>query len=81
MVLDVVELVVLGYVNGGDMYCDIIECDSNDDSQWEMIMCILMCFNWLVLLWFWFWYIVGLVFGDWLENGWLVYLMFFEQVC
>ena len=35
MALDAAELAALGYANGGDMHRDIIERDSNDDSQWK----------------------------------------------
>lgn len=79
MALDAAELAALGYANGGDMHRDIIERDSNDDSQWEMTMRIPMRFNRLVLLRPWFWHTAGPAFGDRPENGRLVYLMFFEQ--
>ena len=61
------------------MHRDIIERDSNDDSQWEMTMRIPMRFNRLILLRPWFWHTAGPAFGDRPENGRLVYLMFFEQ--
>ncbi len=71
------ELAAMGYASSAEMHRDIIEKDSNDDSQWELSMTVPMRFNRLVLLRPWLWHTAGNGFGDSLENGRLVYLMFF----
>lgn len=58
---------------------DVLDNDTNDDSKWEMTMRIPMRFNRLILLRPWFWHTAGESFGDKLENGRLVYLMFFRS--
>jgi hypothetical protein len=57
---------------------DLLERDTNDASKWEMTMRVPMRFNRLVLLRPWLWHTAGASFGDTLENGRLVYLMFFR---
>lgn len=57
---------------------DVLE-DTADDSKWEMTMRVPMRFNRLVLLRPWLWHTAGECFGDKLENGRLVYLMFFRS--
>lgn len=71
------ELADMGYASAQAMHRDIIERDSNDDSKWEMTTRVPMRFNRLVLLRPWMWHTAGEAFGDRLENGRLVYLMFF----
>lgn len=58
---------------------DLLERDTADDSKWEMTMRVPMRFNRLVLLRPWLWHTAGECFGDRLENGRLVYLMFFRS--
>ena len=67
-----------GYASVKDMVTSIGE-DSLDDSKWEMTMRVPMRFNRLILLRPWLWHTAGESFGDSLENGRLVYLMFFES--
>ena len=69
----------LGYASDAEMHRDIIEKDSSDDSQWELTMQVPMRFNRLVLLRPWLWHSAGPAFGDSMENGRLVYLMFFAS--
>lgn len=57
---------------------DVLE-DTSDDSKWEMTMRVPMRFNRLILLRPWLWHTAGESFGDRLENGRLVYLMFFRS--
>lgn len=57
---------------------DVLE-DTNDDSKWEMTMRVPMRFNRLILLRPWLWHTAGESFGDRIENGRLVYLMFFKS--
>ena len=71
------ELHAMGYASMEELHRDIIENDSNDESAWELTMRVPMRFNRLVLLRPWFWHTAGEGFGDSLDNGRLVYLMFF----
>ncbi|MCD9030450.1 DUF6445 family protein [Luteimonas sp. Y-2-2-4F] len=69
----------MGFRTGAELHRAIIEQDSNDASRWEMTMRVPMRFNRLVLLRPWLWHTAGEAFGDTLENGRFVYLMFFES--
>lgn len=74
-----VEAATMGYANAKDMVGNILDSDSLDDSKWEMTMRVPMRFNRLVLLRPWLWHTAGENFGETLENGRLVYLMFFAS--
>ncbi|HEY4583538.1 MAG TPA: DUF6445 family protein [Lysobacter sp.] len=74
------EVAAMGYASYEDAHRDIIERDSLDESAWETTMTVPMRFNRLVLLRPWLWHTAGRGFGDRLENGRLVYLMFFAPV-
>ena len=71
------ELDAMGFSSHQQMHQDIIERDSVDDSKWEMSTRVPMRFNRLLLLRPWLWHTAGPAFGDRIENGRLVYLMFF----
>jgi hypothetical protein len=71
------ELAAMGYSSMEHMHREIIERDSVDDSKWERTMQVPMRFNRLLLLRPWLWHTAGPAFGDSLQNGRLVYLMFF----
>ena len=71
------EVAAMGYASYDEAHRDIIERDSLDESAWETTMTVPMRYNRLVLLRPWFWHTAGAGFGDSLENGRLVYLMFF----
>ncbi|MEO7065339.1 MAG: DUF6445 family protein [Rhodanobacter sp.] len=71
------ELAAMGYTSLEEVHREIIEKDSNDDSKWEMTMRVPMRFNRLVMLRPWLWHTAGAGFGDRIENGRLVYLLFF----
>ena len=73
------ELRAHGYSSFEEMHADILEKDSLDDSRWERIMQVPMRFNRLVLLRPWLWHTAGPGFGDNLENGRLIYVLFFES--
>ena len=75
--VDSAELAAMGYASYDEMHRNIIERDSLDDAKWERVMTAPMRFNRLVLLRPWLWHTAGPGFGDSLENGRLVYLMFF----
>ena len=67
-----------GHPSAKQWTADVPE-DTNDDSKWEMTMRVPMRFNRLILLRPWLWHTAGECFGDNLENGRLVYLMFFRS--
>lgn len=67
----------MGYTTPNEMYEDIIGKDGVDTAKWEMTMRVPMRYNRLILLRPWLWHTAGQGFGDCLENGRLVYLMFF----
>lgn len=77
--LDAEELSCMGYASAADMHHDIVEKDSNNDSAWDPVMHVPMRFNRLLLLRPWLWHCASPGFGDRLENGRLVYLMFFAS--
>lgn len=73
------ELEALGYASYEAMHTDIIREDSLNDAAWERTMRVPMRFNRLVLLRPWLWHTASPGFGDTLENGRLIYVMFFES--
>ncbi len=70
------EAEALGYPSPKAAIDDILDHDSLAMDKWEMSMRVPMRFNRLVLLRPWYWHTAGPAFGDTLENGRLVYLMF-----
>ncbi|HEY0412074.1 MAG TPA: DUF6445 family protein [Allosphingosinicella sp.] len=76
--LDEAELAARGFASWEEMHEKIIERDSVDDAKWEKVMEVPMRFNRLVLLRPWLWHTAGPGFGDSLQNGRLVFLMFFQ---
>jgi hypothetical protein len=74
---DLAGLKAMGFSSYDEMHKQIIQKDTLDDSKWERSMTVPMRFNRLVLLRPWLWHTAGPGFGDTLENGRLVYLMFF----
>ena len=73
------EVAALGYASFDEAHRDIIERDGLDESAWEKTMTVPMRFNRLVLLRPWLWHTAGPGFGDQLENGRLIHVMFFGQ--
>jgi hypothetical protein len=71
------ELAASGMNSVEDVRREIVERDSNDPERWELTMQVPMRFNRLLLLRPWFWHTAGPGFGDKLDTGRLVYLMFF----
>ena len=67
----------VGYSSYEDLQHDILDKDALDRSKWEHTMTVPMRFNRLVLLQPQYWHTAGPGFGDSLENGRLIYLMFF----
>jgi hypothetical protein len=66
-----------GYASYEELKEEILDKDAFDRSKWEMTMTVPMRFNRLVLLQPHYWHTSGPGFGDSVENGRLVYLMFF----
>ena len=66
-----------GYSSYEELQNDILDKDALDRTKWEHTMTVPMRFNRLVLLQPHYWHTAGPGFGDSLENGRLIYLMFF----
>jgi hypothetical protein len=66
-----------GYSSYEDLRAEILDKHALDRSKWELTMTVPMRFNRLILLQPQYWHTAGPGFGDSLENGRLVYLMFF----
>lgn len=71
------ELAATGYGTFEDAHKGIIGRDGADAGAWEPSMQVPMRYNRLLLLRPWLWHTAGPGFGDRLDNGRLVYLMFF----
>lgn len=76
---DIEKLGVASREEANRLFQNILVNDSNDRSKWERIMTVPMKFNRLILFRPWLWHTAGPGFGDTLENGRLVYLLFFEM--
>ena len=75
--MDQESLSAAGYSSYDEVKKDILEKDALDRSKWELTTTVPMRFNRLVLLQPHYWHTSGPGFGDSVENGRLVYLMFF----
>lgn len=75
--MDDESLRAAGYSSYEELQRDILDKDALDRSMWEHTMTVPMRFNRLVLLQPHYWHTAGRGFGDSLENGRLIYLMFF----
>jgi hypothetical protein len=75
--MDEQQLKATGYASYEELQKDILDKDALDRSKWEHTMTVPMRFNRLVLLQPHYWHTAGPGFGDSLENGRLIYLMFF----
>jgi hypothetical protein len=75
--MDEDSLRAIGYSSYEELQKDILDKDALDRSEWEHTMTVPMRFNRLVLLQPHYWHTAGPGFGDSLENGRLIYLMFF----
>jgi hypothetical protein len=76
---DDAEAAQWGYASGREMVTQILSRDGLDPAAWEPSMTVPMRFNRLLLLRPWLWHTAGENFGDTMENGRLVFLMFFES--
>jgi hypothetical protein len=75
--MDPPSLSKIGYSSYEELQHDILDKDALDRSKWELTMTVPMRFNRLVLLQPHYWHTSGPGFGNSLENGRLIYLMFF----
>ena len=75
--MDEETLKAAGYATYEELQHDILDKDALARSKWEHTMTVPMRFNRLVLLQPHYWHTAGPGFGDSLENGRLIYLMFF----
>ena len=69
----------LGGTTAKQWIYDTLTCDSTDASKWEMTMRVPMRFNRLILLRPWLWHTAGESFGSTMDDGRLIYLMFFAS--
>ncbi len=69
----------IGFSSYAELKREIIEKDALDRSKWELTMTVPMRFNRLILLRPWLWHTAGPGFGDTVENGRLIYVMFFRR--
>lgn len=72
------ELDAMGYSSFKDVVDKIIAPDGTDPDKWERVLHVPMRFNRLVILRPWLWHNAGAGFGDSLENGRLVHLLFYS---
>ena len=75
--LNLEECKAMGFADAKAMQQGMIEQDGRDPAKWEQVMEVPMRFNRLVLLRPWLWHTAGPGFGDRLESGRLIYVMFF----
>lgn len=73
------DLASAGFSSYEQLQREIMDRDVHDRSKWECEMVVPMKFNRLVLLRPWLFHTSGPGFGDGIENGRLVYLMFFGR--
>jgi hypothetical protein len=73
------DLARAGFSSYDQLQREIMDRDVADRSRWECEMVVPMKFNRLVLLRPWLFHTSGPGFGDSIENGRLVYLMFFGR--
>ena len=68
-----------GYSSYDELDADVLQKDALDRSKWEQTLSVPLRFNRLILLQPHYWHTAGPGFGDSVENGRLVYLMFFNR--
>jgi hypothetical protein len=79
MPLDLEGLRKMGYQSYAELEQDIIHKDGLDRSKWTETMTVPMRFNRLVILHPYYWHTAGPGFGDSVENGRLIYVIFFQR--
>ena len=74
------DLKEMGYGSYPELIKDVLHTDGRDRSKWELTMSVPMRFNRLILFQPQYYHTAGPGFGDSLENGRLVYLIFFQRM-
>ena len=74
------EMAAAGYKSFAELDADILQKDALDPSKWEQTFSVPLRFNQLVLFQPYYWHTAGPGFGDSVENGRLVYLIFFKRL-
>jgi hypothetical protein len=69
-----------GYKSYEDLDADLLQKDALDPTKWEQVQSVPLRYNRLILLQPHYWHTAGPGFGDSVENGRLVYLMFFNRI-
>lgn len=77
--MDIKDLNALGYSSYKEMEEEILNKDALDRSKWELTVSVPARFNRLVLIQPHYWHTAGPGFGSSVEDGRLVYLMFFKR--
>jgi hypothetical protein len=80
MPMDPVGVEKMGYASYDELIRDILHKDGRNRSKWEQTMSVPMRFNRLILFQPQYWHTAGPGFGDSVENGRLVFLMFFQRM-
>jgi hypothetical protein len=75
--MDLDSVKQLGFSSYDAMKEEILEKDAFDRSKWELTMTVPMRYNRLILLQPHYWHTSGPGFGDSIENGRLIYVLFF----
>ncbi|MBL4616423.1 MAG: hypothetical protein JKY46_01900 [Robiginitomaculum sp.] len=76
---DIKKLGVSNRSQAAEVYNNILKNDAHDHDKWNLTMQVPMRFNRLVLLRPWLWHTAEPGFGQSIEDGRLVYLMFFTK--
>jgi len=73
------ELAALGMESPGDVWDRILTPDTLDPTKWERTIRVPLRYNRLVLFRPWYWHNAGPGVGDCVENGRLIYTMFYRD--
>ncbi len=73
------ELNTMGFTDHNQMVEAMVQRDGVDRSKWDLQIQVPMRFNRLVLFNSWLWHTAGPGFGETLQDGRLIYLMFFRS--
>lgn len=73
------ELALFGCSTYSELWDDVIHPHSNDRSKWEHILNVPMKYNRLILFRPWYWHDAGPGFGNSVENGRLIFTLFYQE--
>ena len=77
--MDATSLNAAGYSSYDEIRTELLDKDGPDPSKWERTLSVPLRFNRLILLQSHYWHTAGPGFGTTVEDGRLVYLMFFKR--